>query len=132
MKRRAVSLTREIWLVMRSIQGLRLLADLWFDLPHDTDAAKQIPSALSASLAVIEARLLMLDRVVTGTMDPALFWCAANDAGPALRDGDEPDVHLKEWSAATAARRAREDLKRAKLRRQHERERRARSREGRS
>jgi hypothetical protein len=120
--RRAISLSRELWLIMRSLQGLRILADYLHDLPTEaTIARREIPSAISATLAIVEARLVMLDRVVTGDVNPALAWSPANDAGPPPTEDGEPDIRIAEWSDGEAVRRAREELKRAKVRRDRER-----------
>jgi hypothetical protein len=124
MARRSVSLTRELWLLMRSLQGQRHLADHAYDLPEGTPAVREVLSALSATIALIEARLLMLDRVIRDELDPALLWAFVNDASHPLREGEEPDVHLTEWSTRQAVRKARLELQRAKARHQREKERR--------
>jgi hypothetical protein len=125
MSRRAISLTRELWLLLRSLQGQRHLADHAFDLPEGAPAAREILSALSATMALLEARLLMIDRVIRDELDPVLLWAFVNDAGRPLSEGDEPDVHLPEWSARHALTRARQAVKRAKGRHHREKERRA-------
>ena len=125
MTRRAISLTRELWLLMRSLQGQRHLADHAFDLPEGAAAVREILSALSATIAILEARLLMLDRVIRNELDPALLWSFVNNAGKPLSEGDEPDVHLSEWSARHSVKKARQELQRAKARHQREKERRA-------
>lgn len=124
--RRAISLSRELWLIMRSLQGLRVLADYLHDLPAEAPIVRrEIPSAISATLAIVEARLVMLDRVVTGDVNAALLWSPANDAGPPPAEDGAPDVSIAEWSDGETVRKAREELKRAKVRRDRERARRA-------
>jgi hypothetical protein len=127
---RTVSLSAELWLLLRAVQGLRILADHWLELPPDSHQAREIPSAIGATASILEARLVMLDRAITGTIDPALVWLYGNDAGPEPEDGADEDVRLPEWSAAKAVRKARTELGRAKRRREHEGSRRARGGDG--
>ncbi len=124
MSRRAISLTRELWLLMRTLQGQRHLADHAFDLPEGTTAVREILSALSATIAVTESRLMMLDRIIRDELDPALLWSFVN-AGQPPTEGDQPDVHLSEWSAQHALKKARQELRRAKAQHQREKERRS-------
>jgi hypothetical protein len=121
----AVSLSTELWLLMRSIQGLRILADLLPDPPGEAHVGGEIPSAISATASILEARLLMLDRAMRDAIDPALVWSHANNAGPEV-EGADPDITIRAWSTRKAVKMARAELRRAKLRRQHARARRQR------
>ena len=86
-------------------------------------------SALSATIALLEARLLMLDRVIRDEEDAGQLWSSVND-GPHQSENDDQDVALREWSARHAIKKAREELKRAKARRAHEKDRAARKKAG--
>ena len=62
--------------------------------------------------ALIQARLVLLQRAVRGTIDPRQLWCAAND-GDAT---DKEDIVLPTWSLLRSARHARREWKSAKAR----------------
>jgi hypothetical protein len=114
---RTVSLSQELWILIGAAQGVRLLSERATQCPHGS--VVQLCAEVAAVLAVIEGRLVMLERAVSGEVDPALIWCASNAAPTG--DDDVPDVQLVEWSAKHAVRKARAELRRAKRRLQHER-----------
>lgn len=112
---RAVSLSRELWILIGAVRGVRLLSEHAMQPPGGSVA--QLRAEVAALVTIIEGRLVMLECAVTGELDPALIWCASNAAPPG---DDTPDVRLAEWSGKLAVRKAREELRRAKRRRRHE------------
>lgn len=96
---------------MHAVRAARILADHWIQ-GADSGDVRSLPIALSAVLSVLEARVLMLERVVSGTLDPALFFCVEN----AATTQDEADIILAEWSDKVAAKAAKTEWKRAKRR----------------
>jgi hypothetical protein len=112
MKRKTVSLSCELHLMMDAIKGVRSLTKQWVDsFGMDTD----LPHQISALLALITERIRFADRVLRGTIDPRLAWCPEND-GDLHRDAGAEDHVLVEWSEQRQARHHREEWRRAKRR----------------
>lgn len=115
MSPRAVSLSQELWILIGAVRGVRDVSDGAMQSPSGSVA--QVGAEVSALLTLIEGRLVMLERAMSGELDPALIRCASN----AIPAGDDaPDVKLLEWSAKHAVRKAREELRRAKRRHRHD------------
>jgi hypothetical protein len=123
MRRRSISLSRELWTIMHALQGVRVLSDHLGELPANCDRARSIPRAISATVVVLEARLMHLERVVCGEVNPGDLWSSSNDAGAADEAGE--DLKIAEWSPEKTVSRARRELKRAKVERDRQRARRA-------
>ena len=124
MRRRSISLSRELWTIIHAVEGLRVLADHLGELPANCERAKMIPRAIASTVVVIEARLLHLERVVCGDVNAADLWSSSNDAGAAA-DDDGEDLEIAEWSVEKSVSRARRELTRAKVERDRQRARRA-------
>jgi hypothetical protein len=124
MRRRAISLSRELWTIMHALQGVRVLSDHLGELPANCDRARSIPRAISATVVVLEARLMHLERVVCGEVNPGDLWSSSNDAGAADEAGED-DLKIGEWSPEESVSRARRELRRAKVERERQRARHA-------
>jgi hypothetical protein len=107
---RRVSLSREIWISIRALDGLEQIADAWTNLPEGHESRRLIPSAMGAVATIVRDRLAMLERVVRNELDPVLIWCVDNDAGAVLNADDDADVHFVEWDGARAVKRAKDEL----------------------
>lgn len=80
-KRKAVSLSNELHVLIRAVDGARVLADRSTDSTLDDTS---VPSSIEASLVLVVERLRLLDRVVRDAVDPRLLWCDENDHNPPL------------------------------------------------
>lgn len=94
-RRKRVSLSNELHVVIDSMGGLRSLTRQWVDAfgtePH-------LPDQVLALLSILIERLRVLDRAVRGTADPFLVWSRQNDADLTPGDPHEEDVVLTSWS----------------------------------
>lgn len=94
-RRKRVSLSNELHVVIDSLGGLRSLTRQWIDAfgtePH-------LPDQVLALLSVVIERLRLLDRAVRGTIDPRLVWSQENDVDLIPGDPQEEDVVLASWS----------------------------------
>jgi hypothetical protein len=112
MEPKTVSLSGELHMLMRAVDGARDIAERLNESRfHDGN----LPLSLAASLALVRERLRLLDRAVRGSVDPRLLWCPENDAVPLLSDGtdDGNDVRLNTWSDDDVVRRRRREWKAA-------------------
>ena len=121
--RKAVSLSSELHVLASAIEGVRRRAEhLGIDAGAEEGRDLQ---AIASQLTTLRDRLVLLDRVVRGTVDPRLLWCNENDALPPLDDGiqDDEDVVFKVWSDRTEARRYKRlwKMARGRLRQRKER-----------
>jgi hypothetical protein len=114
-ERKAVSLSGELHLLLKAVDGIRELADS-LSMSSFEDGA--VALSIASGLSLVKERLRLLDRAVRGTVDPWLLWCEENDAVPPLDEGadDVEDVVLRSRSEKRTVRRLRKDLKRAKRR----------------
>lgn len=114
MAKRAVSLSHELHLLFKALQGARALVEQWIASPPDGSlGAGELPPAVSTILVLLTERLRLLDRVARGTIDPRLLLCPENEAlGRSERE--EEDVTLPVWSERQLARHHRAEWKRAK------------------
>ena len=96
-KKKIVSLTGELGELRRALQAALLLSD---GLDHDQLATgedvRRAPGAISAVLELVLLRLRDLARVVSGDLDPALFWAGHNAADEKPHPSDDPDVRFTE------------------------------------
>jgi len=113
MKKKRVSLSNELTLLMDATRGVHGLTRRWIESYGMLDA--EAPDAISAMLVVIVERIRLIDRVVRGTVDPRLVLCAQNQSLPP-QEGDEADVLLTVWSEKDLARHHRAGWKRARSR----------------
>jgi hypothetical protein len=117
---RKISVSNELHVLLQAIDGIRALAERGAegDVDNESSGDRAIARAAAALLVLVRERLRLLDRVVRDVVDPALLWCADNQALPApepLTD-DDHDVALKTWSDKKTARRLRRGWKAAKKR----------------
>ncbi len=85
-----------------------MLTDQWNEAPLGVGVDPLLPRAVSATLAIIIARLDLLDRAARDAIDPRLLWCPEN----AVIDEAAEDVQLAAWSDDHAAKRAKEEGRR--------------------
>lgn len=116
-ERKGVSLSEELHHLIRTIDGVRELAErLNESLFHDGSS----PLSIASSLIMVKERLRLIDRVVRGDVDPRILWCAQNDA--LLPTDEGTDVVLWIRSEKEAVRRLRKELKAAKRRLRRQRD----------
>lgn len=108
-----VSLSSELHLVARTIDGTRLMAEQWKELHLNEEDLPRLARALHATLVLVRERLTLVDRAVRGTLDPRHLFCQENEALDELPGDDEGDVVLQPWSAKKTAEKLRKDAKRA-------------------
>ena len=109
--RKAVSLSDELHHLIRTVDGLRELAER---LNESTIHDGTLPLSIASSLVLVRERMRLIDRVVRGTVDPRILWSVENEALPSVRDGD--DVILRAWSDEETVRRLRREWRSAKRR----------------
>src|SRR5690349_6208645 len=103
MSRRKISLSSELHLVARAIDGTRLMTEKWKEL-HFTEAElPRLAHALHAMLVLLRERLVLLDCAVRDTLDPRYVFCEENEAFDPVPGDDHGDVVLKAWSARKEA-----------------------------
>lgn len=110
--KRVVSLSSELHLVARALDGVRLLSEQWKELHFTEDDLPRVAHALHAVSVLVRERLLLLDRGVRDTIDPRLLSCEENRALDE-RTADDGDVVLRPWSTKKTAERLRRDAERA-------------------
>lgn len=110
--RAAVSLSRELHLVARAIDGTRLMTEKWKELHFTEDELPRLAHAMHATLILVRERLVLLDGGVRDTLDPRHLACPENEA---IEEppGDDEDVVLRAWSPKKEAVRLRKDAERA-------------------
>lgn len=112
-RRKRVSLSNELHVVIDSMGGLRSLTRQWIDSfgtePHLADQ-------VLALLSVVIERLRLLDRAVRGTIDPHLVWSQENDVDLIPGDPQEEDILLACWQDRKLLRHHRRALRAAKRR----------------
>lgn len=111
-RRSAVSLSSELHLVSRAIDGTRLLAEKWKELHFTEEELPRLAHAMHAMLVLVRERLVLLDRGVRNTIDPRHLSCPENEVIEEPSADDE-DVVLRAWSPKKEAVRLRKDAERA-------------------
>lgn len=109
--RKTVSLSSELHLVARALDGIRLLSEQWKELHFNEDDLPRVAHALHAVSVLVRERLLLLDRGVRDTIDPRLLACEENRVVDA--PSDDGDVVLRPWSTKKTVERLRRDAERA-------------------
>ena len=114
-RRSAVSLSSELHLICRAIDGTRLMTEKWKELHFTEDELPRLAHAMHATLVLVRERLVLLDRGVRDTLDPRHLACPENEA---IEEppGDDDDVVLRVWSPKKEAVRFRKDAERAERR----------------
>ena len=111
-RRSVVSLSSELHLVSRAIDGTSLLTEKWKELHFTEDELPRLALAMHAMLVLVRERLVLLDRGVRDTLDPRHLACPENEA---IEEppGDDEDIVLRAWSPKKEALRLRKDAERA-------------------
>ena len=119
MPRKIVSLSNELDLLMGTIRGARILTEKWNEAPFGIGVDPELPRAISATLAILMARVDLLDRAARGTIDPRLVWRPEN----AAIEDEGAEVQLPAWSDEQAAREAKREWRRCRRRLRSKRQR---------
>ena len=109
----AVSLNLELSNLEHALRGASLLAELLgnHDLP-DEETQRMAPHCISAQLALVNARLRHVGRVIRGEEDAETLWAPHNATSPSPLPGDDGDVRLVSKSPSPFARSSRKAAKR--------------------
>ena len=104
----AVSLNLELSTLEHALRGASLLAELLanHDLP-DEETQRMAPHCITAQLALVNARLRHVGRVIRGEEDAETLWAPHNATSLSPRPGDDEDVRLVSKSDPPFARSAR-------------------------
>lgn len=113
--RKKISLSSELHLVARALDGVRILSQQWKELHFTEDELPRVAHALYAISVIVRERLVLLDRGVRDTIDPQSLFCEENQAFDEL-PGDDGDVVLRAWSSKKTAERLRRDADQAERR----------------
>lgn len=91
----AVSLNSELSNLEHALRGASLLAELLanHDLP-DEETQRMAPHCITAQLALVNARLRHVGRVIRGEEDAETLWAPHNATSPSPLPGDDGDVRL--------------------------------------
>lgn len=112
-----VSLSSELHLVARALDGVRLLSEQWKEDHFTEEALPRVAHALHAVTVLVRERLILLDCAVRDTLDPRYVSCEENRA---LDEEDAPaddgDVLLRPWSTKKTAERLRKNADQAERR----------------
>jgi hypothetical protein len=101
----AVSLGLELANLEHALRGASLLAELLanHDLP-DEETQRMAPHCISAQLALVNARLRHVGRVIRGEEDAETLWAPHNATSPSALPGDDGDVRLVSTTLSPFAR----------------------------
>ncbi|MBZ4421764.1 hypothetical protein [Myxococcus sp. RHSTA-1-4] len=93
---KVVSLNLELANLEHALRGAQLLADFLAnnDMPT-ADAVRQAPRSVVAILALTDARLQQLRRVIRSEADARHLWAPHNATSPESLPGDADDVRLE-------------------------------------
>ena len=109
----AVSLNLELANLEHALRGTSLLAELLanHNLP-DEEARRMAPHCIAAQLALVNARLRQVGRVIRGEEGAERLWAVHNATLPSPLPGDDGDVRLVSKSPPPFARNARKTVAR--------------------
>ena len=101
---KVVSLNLELANLEHALCGAQLLAELLAnnDMPT-SDADRQAPRSVVAILALADARLQQLRRVIKGEQDARELWAPYNATTPESLTEDDEDVRLEAGSSSRPA-----------------------------
>jgi hypothetical protein len=104
----AISLNLELTTLEHALRGASLLAELLanHDLP-DEETQRIAPHCITAQLALVNARLRHVGRVIRSEEDAETLWSPHNATSPSPLPGDDGDVRLVSGSPPPLARSAR-------------------------
>lgn len=112
---RKISLSSELHLVARALDGMRILTEKWRDAHFNREELPRLAHALHGTLVLVRERLALLDCAVRDTLDPRYLFCEENRSFKAT-EGDDADVVLRSWSAKKTAAKLRREADQAALR----------------
>ncbi|HYO58519.1 hypothetical protein [Archangium sp.] len=109
----AISLNMELANLEHALRGASLLAELLanHDLP-DEETQRMAPHCITAQLALVNARLRQVGRVIRGEEDAETLWAPHNAINPSPLPGDDGDVRLVSKSSPLSARSLRKTVDR--------------------
>lgn len=110
-----ISLSSELHLVSRALDGIRILSQQWKELHFTEEELPRLAHALHAISVIVRERLVLLDRGVRDTIDPRLLSCEENRAFETM-PGDDGDVVLCPWATKKSADKLRKDADQAERR----------------
>lgn len=112
-RRRQISMSNELHLVARAIDGTRILTEKWKDGHFNKEELPRLAHALHATLVLVRERLVLVDCAIRDTLDPRYLFHSENEAFDPLPGDDEGDVVLRSWSAKKAAVKLKQEAERA-------------------
>lgn len=112
--KKVVSLSSELHLVARALDGVRLLSEQWKELHLNEEDLPRVAHALHATSVLVRERLRLLDSVVRDTVDARLLFTEENEALGA--PADDGDIVLRSWSVRKEAKKLRKAAERAERR----------------
>jgi hypothetical protein len=97
---KVVSLNLELANLEHALRGAQLMAELLAndDMPTE-EADRQAPRSVVAILALTDARLQQLRRVIRREEDARHLWAPYNAISPEPFPGDADDVRLEPWTS---------------------------------
>jgi hypothetical protein len=113
MPSRKVSLSLELHLISRALDGMKMMTGQWRDNHFIESELPRLAHALHATLVLVRERMVILECAVRDTLDPKYVLCEENEAFDPLLGDDHGDVVLKAWSAKKEAEKLEREAKRA-------------------
>src|SRR5690348_11751230 len=88
-RRNDVSLSEEVLDLEQAVAGVAMLVNTFAagGLPFEGDA-REAPAAIGALLLLVQRRLRLVQRCITGEVDVELLWDRHNDAAAGRREHD--------------------------------------------
>lgn len=123
MAKKAASISSELHLIQRALDGVGLLLQQWVELHFSKDEVRRVAPAAHATIVLLRERVRLLERVVRDTVDPGLIVVSENRGHDPLPD-DDHDLLLPVWSVGKTATKAQEEADRSARRLRAIRERR--------
>lgn len=109
----AISLNLELAHLEEALRGAALLAELLANhgLP-DEETQRMVPHCIAAQLALVNARLRQVGRVIRGEEDAEALWAPHNATSSSPLPGDDGDVRLLSHAPPRIARRTQKAVER--------------------
>lgn len=112
MAKKAVSLSSELHLIVRTLDAVGLLLQQWAELHFSEDEVRRVAPGVHATVVLVRERVRLLDRVVRDTIDPRFLLMVENRGEDPL-PGDDDDIVLRAWSVEKTNAKAQEDADRS-------------------
>lgn len=93
-----VSLSIEVSLLLRTIDGMRIVMEKWRDGHFNEEEFSRLAQAIHATLILVRERLVLVDRGIRDTLNPWYILHPENEALEPLAADDSGDVVLHSWS----------------------------------